>query len=195
MTQVDIFSGLLVCPHCGHSMSACTSGGWKYYRCPKHVEHKCVGFSISERKLEDQLLRRIAPAMKQYNVKIERARKKRPDPAAIKAKMDKLTDLYMADLITREKYETDYRAAQKALSDAEQDAAPIDTAAVKTVLDAYTMLSDAGKKVFWSRLVSRIRPTENSFEITLNYTFGNKTEDILSFVQSGINEDADVSKH
>jgi len=184
--RVYLFSGLVVCPYCGRKLSSCTVNGYKYYRCQKHLEGHCEGKYVSEGKVEKYLLHRIMPSVEGYNLRIQKERVKDVDVGKLQKKLDKLADLYLSDLITKEKYEKEYKATQTAIVEAEREKAPIDPESIKPVLDAYKSLSDEGKRIFWSRVVRTIKPTEKGFDIELNYTYRNKTSDILQYVQTNI---------
>jgi hypothetical protein len=158
--------------------------GYKYYRCQKHLEGHCEGKYVSEGKVEKYLLHRIMPSVEGYNLRIQKERVKDVDVGKLQKKLDKLTDLYLSDLIAKDKYEKEYRATQTAIVEAEREKAPIDPESIKPVLDAYKSLSDEGKRIFWSRVVRTIKPTEKGFDIELNYTYRNKTSDILQYVQT-----------
>lgn len=181
--RVFIFSGLVICPHCGARLTAMFSNGCKYYRCQRHYDNLCEGFSVSELKLEKYCLSNILPSVKEYNVTIKDKQKKTVDIGALKAKRDKLTDLYINDLITREKYADDFKAISAAIDEAERKPKPVNVAEVKTVLQAYKGLSDAAKKAFWSRIIEHIEPTKETGNFRLFYTNGYITDDILTFVK------------
>lgn len=168
--RVYIFSGLVFCPVCGHRMSGLTNRGYVYYRCVKNSYGACQSRYINQKDIEKYLLAKIMPSVKSYNVKITKKAGKRVDVSALRRKQDKLTDLYMNDLISRDKYADEYKNIQTTIEEAEKQPKPIDTEEIKTALEAYHGLSDTGKKAFWSALVKRIVPTENGFDFTLNYT-------------------------
>ena len=188
--RVYIFSGLIVCPRCGGNLTAMFSNGYKYYRCHRHYDARCAGYSVSEKKVEEYLIKHLLREVSKTNVRISQKTKKPQDAKKLKAKMDKLTDLYLNDLIDRDRYEREYKSTQAALVEAEREPVKIDTSEVKTVLDAYKALSDEGKKAFWSRIIKSIKPTETGFDVTINYTYRHKSEDILSFVKMGSEEKA-----
>lgn len=181
--RVYIFSGLIICPRCGRKLTALTSNGYKYYRCQRHVDGRCEGCHVSEVKLENYLLDHLISEVGKVNLTIRKKQKRPVDTNKLKAKLNKLTDLYLNDLIDRDKYEFEFKQTQTAIADAEQEDKPLDTAEIKTVLEAYRGLSDEGKKAFWSRILTSVTPTEKGYDFALNYTYRNKSEDILTFVQ------------
>lgn len=67
---------------------------------------------------------------------------------------------------------------------AENTPRPVNTEEIKTVLSAYEGLSRAGKKAFWSRVLTKIVPIPDTGEFLLLYTNGNITDDILPFVHN-----------
>lgn len=169
--RVYLFSGLIFCPKCGSRLTCVRVSGHTYYRCPRHYDGgNCPGSHVSELKLEKYLLNHLLPAVDGVNFEIKKKRKKTVDVAQLRKRMDKLTDLYMNDLISREKYAEDYKALQTALEEAEREQKPIDRAEIKDALGAYKLLSDNGKRIFWQTLIKSITPTEEGFDFALNYT-------------------------
>ena len=154
--KIYLFQGLIFCAECGGAMGAHCNGQNKqyaYYYCRRQMqEAKCSNRrAISEKKIEKQLLLNILDKCQSVNMEIKRRRRKTVDTAAIRRKMDKLTDLYINDLITREKYEAEYRAAQEAIQRAEEHQKPINIERVRGALSAYQGLTDEGKRAFWGR--------------------------------------------
>ena len=66
-----------------------------------------------------------------------------------------LTDLYLADLINREKYEIEYTALKEKLN-VPPEPKLIDEALVMSLIDAYDKLPPSGKKEAWNRFIRRI---------------------------------------
>ena len=168
--RVFLFSGLIYCPCCGTRMTSVYTDGHVYYRCGRHADGICPQKNVKEKELEEYLLSQLIPEMKKINITINQKAKKTVDVAALKKKRDKLTDLYMSDLISREKYEEDFRELQNAIEEAERQPKPMDVKETKTILEAYKTLSRAGKKAFWSTVVKKVVPTPEGFDFTLNYT-------------------------
>lgn len=121
-------------------------------------------------KIEQYLLDNTIAKAREANVLITKKKKVQPDPQKLKAKLDKLTDLYLSDLITKDKYETEYRDVQSKIADAEREPQEVNTSELKTLLGAYQGLTRPGKKAFWSRLVNRIDVDGDSINFTLFYT-------------------------
>ena len=168
--RVYLFSGLIICPECGSRMTCVRVSGHTYYRCPRHYDGDCPGCHVSELKLEKYLLANLLPAVDGVNFEIKKKRKKTVDVAHLRKRMDKLTDLYMNDLISREKYAEEYKSIQTAIEEAERERKPIDRAEIKDALGAYKLLSDNGKRIFWQTLIKSITPTDTGFDFAINYT-------------------------
>ena len=89
--------------------------------------------------------------------------------------MEKLKDLYLDDLITKDVYERDYRALENEL-DALAAYAPhfIKKLDVEESLKLYATFNDETKKAFWSRTVRRVdvdvdgRAVDVDLRITVN---------------------------
>lgn len=164
-----IFAGLMICPVCGRSM---TSHRWTYkekdyiyYRCYSHQMNKQCPYnkSIREDKVEEFLLKRLGVLIEDYNVEVKQKQQARPNPAAIKSRMDKLTDLYLSDTITKEDYLARYEPLKNALKDTENAPKPVPAEVVNDFTASYESFSRKARKAFWSRLLVRIVPTEDGF--------------------------------
>lgn len=164
-----IFAGLMVCPVCGRSM---TSHRWTfkekdyiYYRCYSHQMNKQCPYnkSIREDRVEEFLLKRLGVLIEDYNVEVKQKQQAKPNPAAIKSRMDKLTDLYLSDTISKEDYLARYEPLKNALKDAENAPKPVPAEVVNDFTASYESFSRAARKAFWSRLLVRIIPTEDGF--------------------------------
>lgn len=78
-------------------------------------------------------------------------------------RMDKLTDLYLSDTITKEDYLARYEPLKIALKDAENAPKPVPAEVVNDFTASYESFSRKARKAFWSRLLVRIIPTEDGF--------------------------------
>lgn len=168
--RVYLFSGLIICPNCGSRLTCVRVSGHTYYRCPRHYDGNCPGCHVSELKLERYLLDHLLTGVDDINLKLKKKRKKTVDVAQLRKRMDKLTDLYMNDLISREKYADEYKSIQTAIEEAEREQKPIDKREIKDALSGYKLLTANGKRIFWQTLLKSITPTEEGFDFALNYT-------------------------
>lgn len=166
--RVYLFSGLCRCGKCGAALYAQTSKNLHYYRCGGRAEHGiCEGISVSEPYIEQFLVDNVVRKCEEINLTIVKKQGKKPSVDKLTARMNKLTDLYLSDLITKEKYEVEYRKAQEAVEEARKRPQAIDTAQITNILGAYTSLSKNAKKAFWCRLVKRIVVYDDKIDLEL----------------------------
>lgn len=154
--RVYLFSGLARCAVCGRRLSAHALKDVQYYRCPRASDSGICSNRrhVRESNIEQYLLDNIGAELIKIRTRAKKV--KPPDTAAIKRKMDKLTDLYMSDLITREKYEADYKALRTRLNASESHIAPPDVESLTSVLDAYRTLSRQAQRAFWYTVINRV---------------------------------------
>lgn len=177
--RVYLFTGLMVCGVCGSAMNArcqsTTQNGktWTYcrYLCNRAVQyHECVHRKgITEKPFEEWLLTSITAQLEAGEERYLMAAKKTPKSdakarrAAITRKLDKLKDLYMDDLISKDRYRADYERYQSELSaipDELEEAAP-DFNALRKILEGdfrtrYEKMDRPGRKDFWRSLIEKI---------------------------------------
>ena len=70
--------------------------------------------------------------------------------------MEKLKDLYLDDLISKDIYERDYHTLEKELYAVEIAPEPLRIEDVHDALVKYRELSKSSQKAFWSRIIKRI---------------------------------------
>ena len=167
-----LFSGIICCKECGKTMQPETVKGYRYYRC----RTRSVGTSqcphhrrIREDAVEDFVLHGIEEISARYHGNYNKAQKKPAQSAdKIRRKMQKLKDLYLADLIELEDYRKDYEDLKQQLSSIESQALPgFDLQSLKKEVENYGTLSRQLKKEFWTRTVKRIDADDNgAFFIT-----------------------------
>ena len=186
--RVYLFTGLLVCGCCGRKMStyACTntrkdgskSPTYVYYRCQGHMNRLCnMTKQVNQAKLEEWLLENIVVKAKEFNFSLKEEKnskqQKTLDAAKIRAKLERLKDLYVSNLILKDMYEKDFEALTRLLLEAEQqareDLKPIDLSIFEGLSEAYQNLTAEQRKALWSRLLERIVVTESGdYLITFN---------------------------
>ena len=163
--KIYLFGGLVYCKDCGRRMKSYQPWKYEYYVCRTHQdygEYRCPNaLSTRQDKLETYLLKNIETELQGYNIKVMEKQKPQKDTEKVKRKMEKLKDLYLNDLISRDVYERDYRALEADLND--QFVAPR-VISIDTITDAvkkYRSLSKPSQKAFWGRILKRIEIDHN----------------------------------
>lgn len=161
--RIYLFTGIVYCAECGSRMDTQTmKEKYLYYRCSGCGKGKCTNKKrTNELVIEDWLLHNIILIFDAYNSELEKRiakPKATVDILKIKRKMEKLKDLYLNDLIDRDAYEVDYTALREELviSPQEPTPEPIDIAAIRDVLSAYSEIPRPLKKEFWGKILKRI---------------------------------------
>ena len=169
--RVYLFSGLLFCPQCGKRLvvrrNVWNGVEYIYYRCDHYSKEKSCTWSggIREDKLEDYLLTKIVRVVKGHTLAI-RKKQKKVDVPALKKKLDRLTDLYVEGMISREDFDSRSAPIRDEIRVADATHEP-DLTQIMDAVDVYPTLSKKAQKAFWSALVKSIVPTENGYNITL----------------------------
>lgn len=169
-----LFSSLIACRECRHIMTASFSiqnqkhgpKEFHYYRCREAVvNHVCSHTKrINEEALENYLLDNIRSEMQETLVAIERrplfGSAKKMDAAKIKKRLEKLTDLYLDDLIEKDSYRQEYEmltARLDSITSVQPIAAEKHTAYLEQDINSlYEEMSPEERKVFWLGIIERI---------------------------------------
>lgn len=135
-----IFSGMLFCPTCGFRLGGTNQTEKRRenapirlsYRCQKNSNEKtCTnGYPVPEKKIEKFLLENVRKMLENkiitYKVEKEKAAdspaaKKKKQIQNIRAKMTKLKELYMKELIQLDEYEIDYNTLKDQLDKLQEE--------------------------------------------------------------------------
>lgn len=171
--HIYIFSGILRCEKCGNIMHGVSDplkdGGYtRYYRCSKRYnDHACTNSAnVKESAIEEFLLNNLKREIKSLIVDCEvlkkESRKPQRERQKIKAKMKKLKDLYLNDLIDLNEYKKDYEEYQKALNnivEVEPQKANIERLERllnKDIGKVYESLDRPHKRLFWRSIIKEI---------------------------------------
>ncbi len=174
-----IFSRIVRCGVCGHTMIGYPQRDRKFdriylrYRCnncwrENHCSNKTA---IWEGRIEKYLLENIKPKISQYIKKyeIENKKMKRPviETGKIKAKLQKLKNLYLNDLIELDDYRTEYTALKQQLDRTTDQPQSVvcDITALKSFLESdfetlYESMTPQEKRGLWSSVISEISVTD-----------------------------------
>lgn len=172
-----IFSSLIICGECGCKMSGGTRGAktnyTKIYRCKQHfIEKNCPNTtSLTEKAIENYLKNNILKIAKDNILEAEKQKKtvKKKKTTEIKNKMNKLVDLYLNDIINKEKYTNEYNCLKEELKKEEKNATKEKHINVenlkkflkKDFLDIYDTLTDVEKQKFWHNIIESITIDNN----------------------------------
>lgn len=160
--RVYLFSGLIICRECGRRFcSAIQKEQYEYYRCPNHyMMHTCSNNRQKhERKIESFLLSHVEEQLAGVVAEYEAPKPKRKpvNRAAIQRKLDRLKDLYVDDLITKDQYKADYEKLTAQLIEPPQ---PKYEAVQQLIGDEfredYNTFTREEKKAFWRMVLDRI---------------------------------------
>lgn len=177
-----LFSGLIKCPHCGRNLSGnyVKINGGKYetftYRCNAARTQKICPYynSISEPKIEKQLLDNLEKYITNEVLKIEAVEENQPmNKNAVKveklrAEMERLNMMFRKGRIQEAEYDTEYYKLEKSLKriDVAEPPPKRDLDAIKGILETdyreiYGKLAKENKKAFWRSFIREFTFDEN----------------------------------
>lgn len=177
-----LFTGLIKCPCCGGNLTGnvITTNGGKYkvhtYRCNAARTQKICPFtkSVSERKIEKQMLDNLAQYITIEVVRVETIEEKQPKNnnaikvEKLKAEMDRLNMMFRKGRIEEEEYDTEYYKLEKRLKSLDTTEPPPkrDLDAIKGILETdyrriYEELTKENKKAFWRSFIREFTIDEN----------------------------------
>jgi DNA invertase Pin-like site-specific DNA recombinase len=192
-----IFSGLVVCPHCGNRLSGNTTSEmkktgryyYKKYRCAGYrINHKCAfNKAVSENVLERMMLANIEQYLEDAKIRAFKVRESEEekipqhDIEDIHNQIDRLNYSWQTGKIrTVEKYEADYAELLELLEKAEAERTNVpkkDFGKVEAILHSgweaiYSNLDEAYKRAFWRSFVQSIEidwTTERKEIVKVNF--------------------------
>ncbi|WP_278626917.1 recombinase family protein [Thomasclavelia cocleata] len=171
--SVFLFTGLIICPHCGHKLTANRTtykrkndnGHIEIYRCNKAIVNRDCScrFTLNEKKIEKYLINNLKNIINNYRVELEKKSLKQKDYTSevtkIKKKMTKLKELYLEDLIQKNEYENDYKELNERLKKISSLTVSKPTSKVKNFFNEdgikkmYEALSREDKRTFWNNII------------------------------------------
>lgn len=160
-SRTYVFSGLVVCAECGHRMSGkINSKNTKYYNCANHYAEKRCGnkTNISESVLERAMLDNVDGLLKARHAVIEEEREAdhTSEIAALKRKMARVNDLYIADLIDLEKAKCENAKCQAKIEELQMRPKQKKIELPNDWKTMYFELTEKQKNVFWRKFIERI---------------------------------------
>lgn len=179
--RVFLFSGIVKCSCCGRNLTGNYHlGGGKYhmynYRCNAATVQKICSFTgtISEKKLEKQLLDNLAQYIGDEVIRVESVGESQPKNnnaekvAKLKAEMDRLNLMFRKGRIDEEEYDKEYYALDKKIRKIDINEKPPERNldALKGILEAdyktiYSQLTKENKKAFWRNTIKEFTIDEH----------------------------------
>lgn len=177
-----LFSGLIKCPCCGKNLAGnfVKLNGGKYssfaYRCNAARTQKICPFtkSVSERKIEKQLLENLEQFITNEVARIETIDERQPKSnnaikaEKLKVEMERLNMMFRKGRIDEEEYDTEYFKLEKKLQslDIAEPPPPRNLDSVKGILETdyrgiYAKLTKENKKAFWRSFIREFSIDEN----------------------------------
>lgn len=177
--NVYIFRGLLTCKHCGHMMTGAYSkrskdSPYRYYiyRCNRKSENTALKsyctdiHQIREAYLEQLLIDNVKQMFGEFtnDEKKKLAQKKPIDINKINGKIERIQDLYVDGMISKEKFNADYAKLNDELNDAIKHNASItlpDHSATEAIIrsfkpEDYKNYTRLEKWNFWKSIIDHI---------------------------------------
>ena len=179
--RIYLFSGLIKCTCCGNNLSGqCSRSNERYdvlsYRCNTAMVRKICSFNktISERKIETQLIKNLEKYITDEMVRIESIEGIQPKNnntikvEKLKAEMERLNMMFRKGRISEGEYDTEYFKLEKSLKsiDVIEEPPKRDLDAIKGILETdyrgiYAKLSKENKKAFWRSFIREFSLDEN----------------------------------
>lgn len=172
-----LFAGIIRCNTCGCLMHGTADplkdGGYTYYyRCSKRFNrHDCSNaYTIRESVVEEFLLKNLKSYLNgqliRYDTAQKQAKKPQADKAKIRAKLRRLKDLYVNEMIDLQDYKKDYDMYMQQLESIQDpETLDINIERIRSLLacdfkSLYSNLDREHKRAFWRSILSEIRITD-----------------------------------
>ena len=167
---IHLFTGLLICQDCGRRLNSQIirrpSGVYSSYRCAHNTNsHTCPNNrSVSERTVETYLLNYLRNKLHQYCAEVEVAAKAhngvQDNSALIRAKQERVKELFINGMITLDEYKERVEALEKKrVQPQEREMPNVDR--LKQLLESdfltvYDTLSKEEKRSFWRSILKEL---------------------------------------
>ena len=165
-----IFTGLLICKECGHTLSGkSNTGGKHYYSCRYNYFKKCENNKcINEKKLEKYLLENIISILEKRKLEIleinSQKKKVVDNTQVLKTKLKKLADLYLNNIVDIDYYKEEYENISAQIEKIEKekenntkiDYSYIDKFFKSNFLEIYNKLDNLEKRRLWTSIIESV---------------------------------------
>lgn len=170
--RIYILKGLMRCPLCNSKLTGDAAvkpyGVYKSYRCKNRCKTCEYNVSLSEKKMEKELLNRLGEfGDKAIKAEVKRLKTKpRPktDVNKLKEKLRRLNVMYMAGNKTDEEYIAETKELKDLILKAEGETMTVgpNIDQIKELIESdfkttYATLNEEEKQIFWTRLVKEIQ--------------------------------------
>ena len=146
-----VFSGLAQCKECGHALVANTTYKQRYDR--EYTIYRCNTYANTKLCSHNRGINEIS----------QRQQTPRADPSKVKAKLNRLKDLYINELIDLEDYRIEYESLQEQLQKITTAATleKKDLSHIHSFLDTdletiYDTLTPQEKRALWGSIIDKI---------------------------------------
>ena len=180
-----IFTGLVICSECNHSMAANAQirnyGPKEYihYKCNQYYNRKLCNHKkvMYENKIEEYLLSNIENEILKFKTSLNSSEKKKQTSsnsskkASARKKLAKLKELYINDLIDIDMYKKDYEKYTSILNledtiEQQKDMSKIDDFLKTDYKALYKTLTNEEKRILWRSILREIK-VDNDNNISL----------------------------
>lgn len=152
-----IFSGITYCGICGEKMRwNFPERGRKQARCLNHWN------TISEAEMERQVIEQVEPELNRYRIELSHRPKQTKLKQRYEDKLNRLTDLYVDGVITREEFNERRAETQALLKEVEDPPVPDLPLNWK---ELYNELTDVQKNVLWKSTVDHFTVKDKTVSI------------------------------
>lgn len=185
-----LFTGLVLCPFCGHKMAGMkrlnkkTNFLRKYYRCPEHYNKKNCDYGkvLSETTAEEFLLNNIERLFTESRETLwdieerkQAAKKLSNELPKLEKELDRLNTMFQKGRISEDKYDSEYDRISSQIAACK--IIPIEHARIAKNFDSisdilvdgwkeqYSELDEEHRRAFWRSLIDHIDLQEDSGHI------------------------------
>ena len=149
---------------------------YMYYRCDyAHLHFKCSNrSSVSQNKIEKELLDKLKKFMNEYIVSCSTKpkKKKKRSESSVKKEIERLNNLYLKGRISDSDYDSRYDKLESELN-CSRDEKPNDKVinlSDVNLNELYNTFSDEEKQAFWCGLLEEIKIDENKNIIGVSFS-------------------------
>lgn len=166
--KIYLFSGMLLCPECGHVMNSCTSNKKTLgYRCKYHFVQNCeYKHMVKEKDVEQFLLDNLKDSIKRYALEMsaEKQKIKKATPKKYEEQLSRLNNVYIMGNISTEEYNktsAEIKAKIASLKGENTEITPIPQDVLNLLSDKefptlYDALSREDKQTLWRSVIDKI---------------------------------------